>query len=102
MSVSINIKGYSTKNNAEFIKHKSAVEFCITNELSYPIETVSFFKGKLDGDDLENIRREYVLDYLKEGVGVKLKIDEDFHRQEFRIKTEDIPKEVDLIIVKME
>ncbi len=48
MGVSLSFKAYSGKESSEFQKHYKSVKFCIENELSFPIETVNFFKGKID------------------------------------------------------
>jgi len=72
MSISLNIKAYSSVENKEFKKHLKAVKFCIENELSFPIETSNFFKGKLGGSNLEEIRREFILNYIENGIEVNL------------------------------
>lgn len=61
MSTSINVKAYSGKGSKEFQKHLGAVKYCIENELSFPKETSEFFKGKLGGDDLEDIKPNHIL-----------------------------------------
>lgn len=101
MSVSLNVKGYSTTNSKEFQKHFKAVKFCIENELSFPKETSEFFKGTLDGEDLEDINTKYIIDYIKNGVEVPLKTTEGETEDEIRIKVSEIPSEVDLIIVNL-
>lgn len=92
MSTSLNVKGYSDKNNPEFLKHLEAVEFCIERNLSFPKETSEFFKGKVGGEDLEDIRNECIMDYIENGIEIPIKM--QTKRNEIRIKVSDIPKEV--------
>lgn len=101
MSVSLNVIAYSSKENKEFQKHFNAVKFCIENELSYPKETSKFFKGKIHGDNLEDYSKEYILEYIQNGVEVPLNTISDKWGNEIRIKVSEIPLEVDLIIVKL-
>ena len=72
MSVSLSIKAYSDKTNPEFKKHLKAVEFCVENELSFPKETTEFFKGKVDGNDLDSILPEYIVDYIENGIEIPM------------------------------
>jgi hypothetical protein len=76
-------------------------KFCIENSLSFPKETSEFFKGKLGGDDLEDIRTDSIIEYIQNGVEVDLKTTGDQWGNEIRIKVSEIPSEVDLIIVKL-
>jgi len=99
MSVSLEIKAFAGKDSEEFKKHFKAVIFCIQNELSYPKETSEFFKGKVDGNDLEEINTKYIIDYISNGVEVPINIGGS--QYEKRIKVKDIPKEVDEIIIKL-
>lgn len=99
MSVSIEIKAFAGKDSKEFQKHLRAVKFCIENELSFPKETSEFFKGRLDGSNLEDISKEYVLQHIVDGVQVPIKIHGTDYVQ--RIKISEIPKEVDEIIIKL-
>ena len=101
MSVSLNVKAYLSKESKEFQKHFNAVKFCIENELSYPKETSEFFKGKINGDDLEDISNEYILEHIKNGVEVPLKTTGDKWGNEIRIKVSEIPSGVDEIVVKL-
>jgi hypothetical protein len=101
MSVSLNVTAYSSTESKEFQKHFNAVKFCIENGLSFPKETSEFFKGKLDGDDLEDIKTDYIIKYIQNGVEVDLKTTGDPWGNGIRIKVSEIPSEVDLIIVKM-
>lgn len=98
MSVSLNVTAYSSKENKEFQKHYNAVIFCIDNELSFPKETSEFFKGKIGGDDLEDIKREAILDYLENGISVEMPL--RYFKNEVHIKVSEIPSNVDLIVVK--
>ena len=101
MSTSLKIKAFSGKDNKEFQKHFKAVKFCLENELSFPKETSEFFKGKVDGNDLEDLKSEYILKYLENGIEVPLEFEEkyDFY---YRIKVSKIPSHVDEIIVSLE
>lgn len=99
MSASLSITAYSGKDSKEFQKHFKAVQFCIENELSFPKETSDFFKGRVDGGDLEDYQPKYILPMIANGVTVPLTIGGDGYIQ--RIKVADIPKEVDEIVVKI-
>ena len=100
MSVELNAKAYSTTENKEFQKHLKAVKFCIENELSFPIETSEFFKGKVGGDDLEAIKRDSILKYIENGCEVAIPFTH-FRNSEVQIKVSEIPKNVDLIVVRL-
>lgn len=100
MSVSLNAKAYSSTENKDFQKHLKAVKFCIENELSFPVETSEFFKGKVGGDDLEAIKRNCILKYIENGCEVEMPF-RYFRDSEVQIKVSEIPKSVDLIIVKL-
>jgi len=101
MSVSMNVTAYAGKESEEFQKHFKAVKFCIDNKLSFPKETSEFFKGKVGGYDLEDIREDAILDYIKDGVEAPLKTDGDEWGNEIRIKVSEIPSEVDEIVVRL-
>lgn len=101
MSVSLNVTAYSSKESKEFQKHFNAVKFCIENGLSYPKETSEFFKGKIHGDDLEDISNEYILEHIQNGVEVPLNTTGDKWGNEIRIKVSEIPSSVDEIVVKL-
>ena len=101
MSVSLNVTAYSSKESKEFQKHFNAVKFCIENGLSYPKETSDFFKGKIHGDDLEDISNEYILEHIQNGVEVPLNTTGDKWGNEIRIKVSEIPSSVDEIVVKL-
>jgi hypothetical protein len=101
MGASICVQGFSSKDNPDFQKHFKAVKFCIENDLSYPKETVEFFKGKIDGDNLDDFSRDYIVDRIKEGVPVELKFENSGDNYyEKRIKVSEIPEGTDIIIVK--
>lgn len=100
MSVSLNATAYSSKESKEFQKHYNAVKFCIENELSFPKETSDFFKGKIGGDDLEDIKSESILRYLENGIEVEMYF-RYCSASEVQINVSEIPKEVDLIVVKL-
>ena len=101
MSVSLNVTAYSSAESKEFQKHFNAVKFCIENGLSFPKETSAFFKGKLGGDDLEDIKTNSIIEHIQNGVEVGLKTTGDQWGNEIRIKVSEIPSEADLIIVKL-
>ena len=100
MSVSLNATAYSSKESKEFQKHYGAVKFCIENELSFPKETSEFFKGKLGGDDLEDIKSEAILGYLENGVSIEMPF-RYLRGSEVQINVSEIPSGVDLIVVKL-
>ena len=97
----MNVTAYAGKQSKEFQKHFKAVQFCIENKLSFPKETSEFFKGKVGGDDLEDIREDMILDYIKDGVEVPLKTEGDERGNEIRIKVSEITSEVDEIVVRL-
>jgi len=101
MSVSLKIKGYVGQDSPEFQKHFKAVKFCLENQLSFPKETSEFFKGKLGGDDLEDILPSEILKNIENGVEVDLPIIGKNENNNYirRIKVADIPKEVNEIII---
>jgi len=102
MSVSINITAHSSKESEQFKRHYQAVEMCIKLDLSFPIETQEFFKGSLDGEDLNDIRPEYILNMLQYGISVELPLHAaDKYSQSFIIKVSEIPKSVDRILVEL-
>ena len=101
MSVTLSVKGYSSKDNPEFNKHYRAVEFCINNELSFPAETTEFFKGRVDGEDLDAYERRGLLEMLENGIEESLIKKSDEYGQEIRIKVSDIPRSVQEIVIKM-
>jgi hypothetical protein len=101
MSVSLGVNAYSSTESKEFQKHFSAVKFCIENQLSFPKETNEFFKGKLEGSDLEDIDVDHIIEYIENGVEVPLKTTADQWGNEIRIKVSEIPLEADLIIIKL-
>lgn len=100
MSVDMTMRAYAGKNSKEFKKHFNAVKFCIKNELSYPKETSEFFKGKVDGGDLEDHQEGFLLDEIKNGIEIDFHFEDGGH--EIRIKTSDIPKEVDEIVITLQ
>ena len=99
MSTSLSIVAFAGKNSPVFQKHLKAVKFCIENELSFPSETSEFFKGKVGGDDLDDIKADCILEYIENGIEVPLKI--GGNEWEKNINVSEIPKEVDTIIVKL-
>jgi hypothetical protein len=101
MQLSLNATAYSSKESKEFKKHCKAIEFCIENELSFPKETSEFFKGKFNGDNLEDIKRDSILGYLQNGVPVEMTF-KYFGSSEVQIKVSEIPSDTDLIIVKLQ
>lgn len=100
MSTSLYVKGFTGKDNPEFIKHFNAVKFCIENELSFPKETSEFFKGKVHGDDLESYHYGPLVEYIENGIAVELKFCEDSNYKKI-INVKDIPKECEQIIIEI-
>lgn len=100
MSTSLNVRAFAGKNSQEFKKHYQAVLFCIENELSFPKETSEFFKGKVEGHDLEDIVTDSIIDYIKDGIEVNLP--KTGSEWEIRLQVSDIPKEVDEIIISLD
>lgn len=100
MSVSVNVKAFSGKESSEFRKHYAAVKFCIENELSFPKETSAFFKGKVEGDSLENFNTISVLRMIENGIEIPLKTTTN-RTGGIIIKVSDIPSSVDEIIVQL-
>lgn len=96
----LKISAYSGKESKEFQKHYKAVQFCIEHELSYPKETSEFFKGKLNGDNLEDIAPEYVLKYIENGVQMKMEV--EYERKKVFIRVKEIPVGCDTIIVELD
>jgi hypothetical protein len=101
MSASVSIKAHASPESKDFQKHYKAVQFCIENQLSFPKETSEFFKGKVGGDDLEDLKPESILQYLENGMNVDMPIKKT-KQGEYHIKVSEIPSEVDLIVVKLE
>ncbi len=101
MSTSLSVKAFSSAANPEFQKHFKAVGFCLENKLSFPKETSDFFKGKVNGEDLENINPDNILRYLQNGMEVSLPC-ERIGYNEVIIKVSDIPASADKIIVKLD
>lgn len=95
----LSVKAYSDKTNPEFQKHFKAVEFCVEHGLSFPKETTEFFKGKIDGGDLEDIIPEYIVGYIENGIEVPMQCTTT--RDETRINVKDIPNEVVEIVIKI-
>ena len=100
MSVSLKATAYSTKENELFQKHSKAVRFCIENELSFPVETHEFFKGKINGDNLEDYNSDAILKYIENGVSVVMPF-RCYRGSEVHIKVSEIPENVSLIIVEL-
>ena len=94
MSTTINIKALAIKSK-EFQKHFETVKFCIERDLTFPIETSEFFKGKVDGHDLEELENDCIVDIIKNGVQIPMKVQES--ESGYMINVSDIPKEVDRI-----
>ncbi len=101
MGRSLELKAYSGKNSPEFQKHFKAVEFCIENNLSFPKETSEFFKGKIDGDDLEDIKSLYIIEHIRNGICVDMEYETKNYGEEIIINVKDIPEKVDQIIVRL-
>ena len=101
MSTKLKVKAYSNKTNKEFNKHYNAVKFCLENNLSFPIETSEFFKGKIDGCDLEDFHESIQLSLIGNGTEISIKTHcSDYHN--VIIYPCDIPDEVDKIIISLD
>jgi len=101
MGRSISVQAYAGRNSKIFQKHHAAVKFCVENELSFPKETSEFFKGKVGGDNLEDLTTSAILEYIENGVEVGMPMDGDEHGYEYTIDVSAIPPEVDHIVIKM-
>ena len=99
MSVSLNVTAYSSKESKDFQKHFNAVKFCIENELSFPKETSEFFKGKVCGDDLEDINSDAILKHIENGVQMKIPL--EYENGKVFIRVKEIPVGCDLIIAEL-
>jgi hypothetical protein len=99
MSVSLNVTAYSSKESKDFQKHFNAVKFCIENQLSFPKETSEFFKGKVCGDDLEDINSDAILKYIENGVQMKIPL--EYENGKVFIRVKEIPVGCDLIIAEL-
>jgi hypothetical protein len=99
MSVSLTVTAYSSKESKDFQKHFNAVKFCIENELSFPKETSEFFKGKVCGDDLEDINSDSILKYIENGVQMKIPL--EYENGKVFIRVKEIPVGCDLIIAEL-
>ena len=97
----MNVKAFAGKNSEEFQKHYKIVAFCIENKVSYPKETSDFFKGTLDGDNLEDFNNDYVLEKIKNGIEIDFKKTRDGYGNEIRFNVSDIPHGVDEIVVTL-
>ena len=97
--MSITITAYSSKESKDFQKHFNAVKFCIENQLSFPKETSDFFKGKIGGDDLEDIVEDAILKYIENGVEMKMPL--EYQNGKVFIKVKEIPVGCDLIIAEL-
>ena len=100
MGTYLSVKGFASKDNEEYKRHFEVVKVCIKNKVSFPKETSDFFKGKIGGDDLEDIVPDAILEYLKEGIEIDIPLVGDSEWGHV-IKVSDIPKEVDRIIVEL-
>ena len=98
MGCSLSVSGYLSKNNPDYQKHFKAVKFCIENNLSFPKETSEFFKGSINGDDLEDYKKDSLIELIENGKEVEIPVEDLGYEQ--RIKVSDIPHGVDMIIVK--
>lgn len=98
MSTSISFMGYAGEQSPEFIKHREVVFFCIEKGVSYPKETSEFFKGKIQGSDLEDFTDASLVEYLQFGIEIPIKVFQSGFNYEIDLKS--LPKEVDKIIVK--
>lgn len=101
MSVDLYIEAFAGKNSKEFQKHLRAVKFCIEEKLSFPEETSKFFKGRVGGDDLEDITPSSILEYIENGIKIPMRVNHEDNGKA-RISISDIPKEVDEIVISLQ
>ncbi len=101
MSLSLNVTAYSSKESKEFQKHYNAVKFCIENELSFPKETSEFFKGKIGGDNLEDVKPEAIVKYIENGVSMPIPLEYSDNQSKIYIRVKEIPVGCDLILVSL-
>ncbi len=101
MSLSLSVTAYAGKDNLEFQKHFRAVKFCIEEGLSFPKETSEFFRGRVDGEDLEDIRTDCILPYIENGIEVSIPTDESPHGDRISIKIATLPAHVDEIVIQL-
>ena len=100
MGVSLRLTAYAGRESKEFLKHYKAVQFCIENELSFPVETSEFFRGKIEFGDLEDYDYKYILEKIENGVEVPIK-HSNLNFEEIRIKVKDIPSSVEELVIKL-
>lgn len=101
MSRYVDITAYSGKGSKEFQKHFNAVNFCIENNLSFPKETSEFFKGKFNGDSLEDFNKDAIIHMIENGIEVPLILNTDKHGDEIRLKVLDIPLEAEELVIRL-
>lgn len=101
MSVQVIVKGFTGKEVPEFQKHFESVQFCIERELSFPKETVEFFKGKIEEEDLESFNRKDLLDKIRYGFDVKIPQHYNKSIGQIWINTKDIPSYVSELCIKL-
>jgi len=99
MSTSLTVTAYSSKESKEFQKHYKAVIFCIENELSFPKETSEFFKGKIGGDNLEDIKPDSILKHIENGIEIKMPF--EYENGQVFIRVKEIPIGCDVIIARL-
>ena len=103
MSVSLHIEGFTGLTNEEYKKHYEALEYCLTRGLTPPVETLEFFEGKLGGCGVKELSVKGALDYAKKGTYVSLKDSiTEIDSSEVQIDVSRIPKETEVIIVKID
>ena len=100
MSMSLSIRGYYGTENKEFKKHAEAVAFCVKNELSLPLETSEFFKGKVEGEDLEAYHREGWVGLISNGLEISLGLKGGISNRKV-IDLKSLPKNLETIIVEL-
>lgn len=99
--MNLSIIAYTGKTSPDFIKHLEAVKFCIERGLSFPKETEVFFKGKLNGDDLSDIKRSSILGYIENGIQTYMKIEHYKDEGVAVINTKNIPAHAEEIHIKI-
>lgn len=97
MSCCIEVIACTDNTKEEFKKHLKVVKFCVENDISLPKETNEYFKGAIDGDDLDEYDRDSWLGYIENGFETSLGYGQEY----IEIDPKDIPKDTKKIIVRL-
>lgn len=102
MSTDLHARAFMGEDNPIFQLHLKAVKFCLETGLSFPKETSEFFKGKIDGMDLEENDREYLLDFIESDTEIQMDLPYRRGVGYIEILVSDIPKDAKYIRVSLE